>query len=63
MLVYAVAGTAAAIFGWCVLLVGGILHLVFGATDFPRSFFWAVMALSTPVFFIVLYRYFDRTER
>jgi hypothetical protein len=63
VLVYAVAGTAVALFGWCVLLVGGILYLVFGATDFPRLFFWVVVALSTPVFFIILYRYFDRAER
>lgn len=60
---YALAGTVVAFVGWCVLLIGGILYLVFGVNDFPRLFFWGVVALSTPVFFIVLYRYFDRVER
>jgi hypothetical protein len=63
VLIYTVAGTVVAIFGWSVLLVGGLLYLIFGTTDFPRLFFWTVVALSAPVFFIILYRHFDRAER
>ena len=63
MLVYALAGTVVALFGWVVLLVGGVLYLTFGANDFPRLFFWIVVAISAPIFFAILYRYFDRAER
>jgi hypothetical protein len=63
VLVYAIAGTAVALFAWCVLLIGGILYVVFGANDFPRLLFWIVLVLSAPIFFVVLYRYFDRAER
>lgn len=60
---YAIAGTAVAIFGWCVLLVGGIFYLLFGADEFPRVIFWVIVALSAPVFLVLAYRYFDRAER
>lgn len=62
VLFYAVCGTVVAAMGWAVLLFGGALYLLFGAEQFPRVVFWVGTALSLPVFFVVLFKYFDRRE-
>lgn len=62
VLLYAVCGTVVAVFGWGVLAFGGLLYLVSGADQFPRLTFWLILAVSVPLFFVVLHRYFDRHE-
>jgi len=61
--IYALSATAVSYLGWIVLLFGGILYLVFGEQGFPRAAFWAVSAISIPIFLAFFVRYFNRVEK
>lgn len=49
--------------GWVVIGFGSLLSFLFEENEFPRTLFWTVLIISIPVFYALMYRYFERTER
>jgi hypothetical protein len=59
---YALCGTSVALAFWIVIVVFNLVGWLLGEAPFVRPLLWTIFVVSTPIFFVIAYKYFDRAE-